>query len=49
MLNLHLIWRYAFSKTNRHRSAVFVIVFGIAVGMFALIVIISLMNHLQVN
>lgn len=47
MLNLHLIWRYAFSKTNRHRSAVFVILFGIAVGMFALIVIISLMNHLQ--
>ena len=47
MFTLRLAWRYAFSRSNRHRSAMFVILAGIAVGMLAIIVMLSLMNSLQ--
>ena len=47
MFSLRLAWRYAFSRSNRHRSASLVIVAGIAVGMLALIIMLSLMNSLQ--
>lgn len=47
MVTLKLAWRYAFSRSNRHRSAMFVIMFGIAVGMLAIIIMLSLMNSLQ--
>lgn len=47
MFSLKLAWRYAFSQSNRHRSAMFIIMFGIAVGMMAIIIMLSLMNSLQ--
>lgn len=47
MFTLKLAWRYAFSNSNRHRSATLVIMFGIAVGMLAIISMLSLMNSLQ--
>lgn len=47
MVSLKLAWRYAFSRSNRHRSAMFVIMMGIAVGMMAIIIMLSLMNSLQ--
>jgi len=42
-----LAWRYAFSRSNRHRTASFVIMVGIAIGMTAIITILALMNSLQ--
>lgn len=47
MVNLKLIWRYAFSKSNRHRNIALIILVGISVGTFALLVVLSLMNNLQ--
>lgn len=47
MFTLRLAWRYAFSKSNRHRHATMVILSGIAVGMMALVIMLSLMNSLQ--
>ena len=47
MFTLKLAWRYAFSKSNRHRSATLVIMFGIAIGMLAIISVLALMNSLQ--
>ncbi|HCG62273.1 MAG TPA: hypothetical protein DHV69_05685 [Sphaerochaeta sp.] len=47
MFTLKLAWRYAFSRSNRHRSATIVIMLGIAVGMLAIIIMLSLMNRLQ--
>lgn len=47
MFSLRLAWRYAFSRSNRHRSASLVITGGIAVGMMALLTMLSLMNSLQ--
>ena len=47
MFTVHLAWRYAFSKSNRHRNAALVIMAGIAVGMLAIIIMLSLMNSLQ--
>lgn len=44
-----LSWRYAFSRSNRHRTASFVIMLGIAVGMAAIITILSLMDSLQAD
>ncbi|MFA6706595.1 MAG: ABC transporter permease, partial [Sphaerochaetaceae bacterium] len=41
------VWRYAFSRGNRHRKANIAILLGIMVGMAALITILSLMNSLQ--
>lgn len=49
MFTLKLAWRYAFSTSNRHRSATLVIMFGIAVGMLAIISMLSLMNSLQTD
>jgi len=42
-----LSWRYAFSRSNRHRTASFVIMLGIAIGMMAIVTILALMNSLQ--
>ncbi len=42
-----LSWRYAFSRSNRHRTASFVIMIGIAIGMMAIVTILALMNSLQ--
>lgn len=47
MFSWKLAWRYAFSRSNRHRSAMVVIMVGIAVGMMAIIIMLSLMNSLQ--
>ncbi|MFA5513655.1 MAG: ABC transporter permease, partial [Sphaerochaetaceae bacterium] len=47
MIILKLVGRYAFSKTNRHRNVVLLIMLAIAIGSFALIVMLSLMNNLQ--
>lgn len=47
MFSWKLAWRYAFSRSNRHRSAMVVITIGIAVGMMAIIIMLSLMNSLQ--
>ena len=47
MFVLRLAWRYAFSRSNRHRTASFVIMLGIAIGMTAIITILALMNSLQ--
>ena len=47
MFSLKLAWRYAFSRSNRHRSATLIILSGIAVGMLAIIIMVSLMNSLQ--
>jgi len=47
MFTVRLAWRYAFSRSNRHRSATWVILAGITVGMLAIIVMLSLMNSLQ--
>lgn len=47
MFVFRLAWRYAFSRSNRHRTASFVIMLGIAIGMTAIITILALMNSLQ--
>ena len=47
MFTLRLAWRYAFSRSNRHRNATLVILGGIAVGMLAIVIMLSLMNSLQ--
>lgn len=47
MFTLRLAWRYAFSRSNRHRNASLVIMGGIAVGMLAIVIMLSLMNSLQ--
>lgn len=47
MVLLSLSFRYAFSKSNRHRNASFVIMIGIAIGMMAIITMVGLMNSLQ--
>ena len=47
MVTPKIAYRYAFSKSNRHRSASLIIVFGLAIGMMALITLLALMNSLQ--
>ncbi len=47
MVILPISYRYAFSKANRHRVVSFVIVFALAIGMTAIISILSVMNALQ--
>ena len=47
MFTLRLAWRYAFSRSNRHRTASLVILAGLSAGMMAIIVMLSLMNSLQ--
>ena len=44
MVTPKIAYRYAFSKSNRHRSASLIIVFGLAIGMMALITLLALMN-----
>lgn len=41
------IWRYAFSRGNRHRSAAVAIILLLAVGMLALVTMMGLMQSLQ--
>lgn len=41
------IWRYAFSRGNRHRSAAIAIILLLAVGMLALVTMMGLMQSLQ--
>ncbi|NCB00907.1 MAG: ABC transporter permease [Spirochaetia bacterium] len=47
MVILPISSRYAFSKSNRHRVISFVIVAALAIGMMAIISILSVMNSLQ--
>lgn len=44
-----LSWRYAFSQSNRQRHTSIVILCGIAVGMLAMVTMLSLMNSLQTD
>ncbi len=47
MVSPRIAYRYAFSKSNRHRSASLIILLGLAIGMMALITLLALMNSLQ--
>ncbi len=47
MVTSLLAWRYAFSKSNRHRVISLVIMGAIAIGIMAIIIILSVMNSLQ--
>jgi lipoprotein-releasing system permease protein len=47
MVSPRIAYRYAFSKSNRHRSASLIIMLGLAIGMMALITLLALMNSLQ--
>ncbi len=47
MFNLKIAFRYAFSKIRRQRLTSIIISLGIAAGIFAMFVIMSLMNGLQ--
>ncbi len=47
MVSPKIAYRYAFSKSNRHRSASLIIMLGLAIGMMALITLLALMNSLQ--
>ncbi|MFA5569842.1 MAG: ABC transporter permease [Sphaerochaetaceae bacterium] len=47
MFLLKVGWRYAFSRSNRHNSVSIVIVIGIAIGLLALLTLLSVMNALQ--
>ncbi len=42
-----LTWRYTFSKKNRHRRMSVLIMISLAIGLAALIIIMSVMNSLQ--
>ncbi|MCF0262699.1 MAG: hypothetical protein HUK23_07295, partial [Sphaerochaetaceae bacterium] len=48
MFNFKTAFRYAFSKTRGQRSTSIMIIFGIAAGLIALLVISAVMNGLQV-
>jgi lipoprotein-releasing system permease protein len=47
MVILPISYRYAFSSNNKHRVVSFVIVIALAIGMMAIISILSVMNSLQ--
>lgn len=47
MFNLKIAFRYAFSKIRRQRLTSVIICLGIAAGIFAMFVIMSIMNGLQ--
>ena len=47
MILLPISYRYAFSLQNRHRVVSYVIVIALAIGMMAIISILSVMNSLQ--
>ena len=47
MVSPKIAYRYAFSKSNRHRSASLIIMLGLAIGMMALTTLLALMNSLQ--
>ncbi len=47
MVILNIAYRYAFSSSNRHKVVSYVIVLALAIGMMAIISILSVMNSLQ--
>lgn len=47
MVIFPLAYRYAFSSSNKHKVVSYVIVFALAIGMMAIISILSVMNSLQ--